>query len=52
MERTFLGAIVDVIQLGLAELGYPDMFSIQSGMNEVNRRFGTSFDYRYFEDKE
>ncbi|KAL0455937.1 UNVERIFIED_CONTAM: hypothetical protein Slati_0932900 [Sesamum latifolium] len=52
MERTFLGAIMELIELGLAEPGYPDMFSIQCEMNEVNRRFGTSFDYRYFEDKE
>ncbi|KAL0456063.1 UNVERIFIED_CONTAM: hypothetical protein Slati_0945500 [Sesamum latifolium] len=52
MELTLLDAVVDLIEHGLAEPRYPDMFSIQSGMNEVNRRFGTSFNYRFFEEKE
>ncbi|KAK4416820.1 hypothetical protein Salat_2507500 [Sesamum alatum] len=51
MEKIFSDVLVQQIELRLAKPGYRVAYLIRSAMQEVNKVYGMSFDYRYFEDK-
>ncbi|KAK4438669.1 hypothetical protein Salat_0201400 [Sesamum alatum] len=51
MEKTFLSIIVEQIELGLKERGFPDPYSIRQGMLEVNRVYKKTFEFNHYEDK-
>ncbi|KAK4428936.1 hypothetical protein Salat_1193600 [Sesamum alatum] len=51
MEKTFVSVIVEQIELGLEERGFPDPCSIRQGFHEVNCVYRKTFEFNHYEDK-